>query len=78
MIHQQLKDEATNRGQLAEMELVDLRSQVADLMKHLEVQSAIGNTPQDLREDIQGGQMFTEQTSPESPSKRRGGARPKR
>ena len=54
-------------------EVGELQGQVTDLMRHLEVQSAVGNAECGIKEDIQGGQVFVEQTS--SPSN--GGARSK-
>ncbi|XP_047142667.1 BRCA1-associated protein isoform X1 [Hydra vulgaris] len=44
-------------------EIYELQNQVADLIKHLEVQSAVRNANEDVREDIQAGQLFTEACS---------------
>lgn len=48
-------------------EVEELRSQLSDLMKHLEVQSAIGNAQQEIQEDIQGGHVFMEPSPSSSP-----------
>jgi len=45
-------------------EVAELQEQVNDLMRHLEVQSAIDNTETEIKEDIQGGQVFINQCSP--------------
>lgn len=49
-------------------EIQELQSQVFDLMKHLELQSAVGNAEHGVKEDIQGGQVFLDQAEA-SPSK---------
>lgn len=51
-------------------QLVELQSEITDLMKHLDFQSAIGSSSDGVKEEIQGGQLFTEQAS-------KGGTRPK-
>jgi len=55
-------------------QLIELQSEITDLMKHLDFQSAINSSAGSVKEEIQGGHLFTEQGTP-SPSK--GGARSK-
>jgi len=43
-------------------EINELKCEVGDLMKHLEVQSAVGNAEHGIKQDIQGGQVFVEES----------------
>lgn len=52
-------------------QLLELQSEITDLMKHLDFQHAVNNSNEAVKEDIQGGHVFTET----SPSK--GGTKPK-
>jgi len=74
---QKVSELESNYNELDEkrrMEVGELRSEVTDLMRHLEVQCAVGNAERGVKEDIQGGHVFVEET-PSSPS--RSGARPR-
>lgn len=61
-----LKDVEATRQQ----EVRDLQEQLADLMRHLEMQQAISNTPVETRQELQDGQLFLgEGSSPAHQSK---------